>query len=165
MHLTAIPLMAITAENIAPYGRLLGKPASEPTLSRGDIDYYHHVADSNDFTDHPVTSYLISYPRPAVLEKIERHRQTEETFIPLTGESVMVLGKPGALKENELVAIHLDGSCGIQLHRDTWHFAPYALNDKATYLLLSGKESGPDIEVVDVNKREISQPAVTEAIS
>lgn len=164
MHATTIPLMEITAENIAPYGRLLGKPVSDPTLARGDIDYYHHVADSNDFTSHPVTSYLISYPRPALLEKIERHRHTEETFIPLTGESVMVLGKPGVLNEAELVAIHLDGSCGIQLHRDTWHFAPYALHDKATYLLLSGKDSGPDIEVLEVNKREIEHPVSKEAM-
>ncbi|XXD09995.1 ureidoglycolate lyase [Klebsiella sp. R445] len=165
MYLNTIPLIEITAENIAPYGHLLGKPTSTPTLARGDIDYYHHVADSNDFTDHPVTSYLVSYPRPLVLEKIERHRQTEETFIPLTGESVMVLGKPGALREDELVAIHLDGSCGIQLHRDTWHFAPYALHGQATYLLLSGKDSGPDIDVLDVCKREIEQPASKEAVA
>lgn len=158
MYPTQIPLIQVNAQSIAPYGKLLGLPHRAPTLARGDIDYYHHVADSNDFTDHPVTSYLISYPRTALLEKIERHRRTEETFIPLTGESVMVLGKPGTLNEEELVAIHLDGSFGIQLYRDTWHFAPFALGNAATYLLLSGKDSGPDIEIIEVTARDITLP-------
>lgn len=153
-----IPLIKVSPESIAPYGILLGQPERQPTLSRGDIDYYHHISDSTDFTDHPVTSYLISYPRTLLLEKIERHRQTEESFIPLTGTSVMVLGKPGELKEEDLVAIYLDGSFGIQLHRDTWHYAPFAIDDKATYLLLSGKNSGPDIEIKTVTTREIAHP-------
>lgn len=158
MKQATIPIIKISPESIAPYGRLLGQPEIEPTLSRGDIDYYHHVADSTDFTQHPVTSYLISHPRNLLLEKIERHRQTEESFIPLTGTSVMVLGKPGELKEEQLVAIYLDGSFGIQLHRDTWHYAPFALDDKATYLLLSGKDSGPDIDIRTVATREIMRP-------
>lgn len=158
MYPTQIPLIQVNAQNIAPFGKLLGLPHSAPTLARGDIDYYHHVSDSNDFTDHPVTSYLISYPRTALLEKIERHRHTEETFIPLTGESVMVLGKPGTLNDEELVAIHLDGSFGIQLYRDTWHFAPFALGNPATFLLLSGKDSGPDIEILEVTARDITLP-------
>lgn len=153
-----IPLIEVNEKNLAPYGKLLYQPNRAPSLSRGDIDYYHHVTSSNDFTDHPVTSYLISYYRKSLLEKIERHRHTEETFIPLVGDSVMVLGKPGVLNEDEFVAIHLDGSFGIQLHRDTWHFAPFSLTEKATYLLLSGKDSGPDIEVFDVVPRNIEIP-------
>lgn len=155
---TKIPLIEVNDKSISPYGILLCKPNRKPNLSRGDIDYYHHIASSNDFTEHPVTSYLISYRREPFLEKIERHRHTEETFIPLTGKSVMVLGKPGILDESEFVAIHLDGSFGIQLYRDTWHFAPFALTEKSTYLLLSGKDSGPDIEVVDVAGRGVTIP-------
>jgi ureidoglycolate lyase len=158
MNQSVIPLIEVSPESIAPYGRLLGQPEKKPTLSRGDIDYYHHVADSKDFTLHPVTSYLISYPRALILERIERHRQTEESFIPLTGTSVMVLGKPGELIEKDLVAIYLDGSFGIQLHRDTWHYAPFATDNKATYLLLSGKDSGPDIDIRTVTAREIMRP-------
>ncbi len=160
--MNTIPLIEATAENLAPYGKLLGLPDRQPTLARGDIDYYHHIADSGDFTDHPVTSYLISYPRPPRLEFIERHRQTEETFIPLTGRSVMVLGTPGPLNTASLVAIYLDGSFGIQLRRDTWHFAPFALGSEATYLLLSGKDSGPDIEVLPVDSRDIAVPQCQE---
>ena len=160
--MSTVPLIEATAENLAPYGKLLGLPNRQPTLARGDIDYYHHIADSGDFTTHPVTSYLISYPRPPRLELIERHRQTEETFIPLTGHSVMVLGRPGPLNTDQLVAIHLDGSFGIQLRRDTWHFAPFALDCEATYLLLSGKDSGPDIEVLPVRARDIALPDTAE---
>lgn len=162
MNPRPIPLIEVNAESISPYGKLLALPDGQPTIARGDIDYYHHIADSNDFTAHPVTSYLISHPRALLLEKIERHRQTEETFIPLNGSSVMVLGKPGPLEEIELVAIHLDGSFGIQLYRDTWHYAPFAIDDRATYLLLSGKDSGPDIEIRDVTARPIAQPHAEE---
>ncbi len=153
-----IPLIKPTAENLAPYARLVGKPLSAPTLARGDIDYYHHVADAQDFTSHPVSSYLITYPRPFLLEKIERHRHTEEAFIPLEGESVIVLGAPGEFDPAALCAVHLDGSFGLILYRDTWHFAPFAQQKPATFMLLSGKDSGPDIEVLDIESRPIATP-------
>lgn len=153
-----IPLIKATEENIKPYGKFVGKSNREPTLARGDIDYYHQICNANDFTNKPVASYLICYPREFIFKQIERHRKTEEAFIPLMGESVIVMGKPGELNTDNLVAVHFDGSCGIIFYRDTWHFAPYALTKTATFMLLSGEDSGPDIEVVDIEPMIISTP-------
>lgn len=160
--LHTIPLIEPTAENLAPFARWVGQPTTSPTLARGDIDCHHNICDANDFNEHPVASYLICYPRPLLMEQIERHRLMEEAFIPLKGDSVMVLGAPGELDPQKLVAVHMDGSFGLILYRDTWHFAPFALGQPATYMLLSGKDSGPDIEVVDLGPYPISQPEYQE---
>ncbi len=153
-----IPLIKATPEMIKPYGKFLGKPDTKPTLVRDDIDYYHNIALSGNFTENPVTSYLICKKHGLTLKQVERHRQTEESFIPLEGRSLMILGKKGELKEDELVAVYMDGSWGIQLYKDTWHFAPFPIDDIATFLLLSGRDSGPDIEVLDVTQRQMPLP-------
>lgn len=78
--------------------------------------------------------------------------QTEEAVIPLTGESVIVLGPVGEFDINKLVAVHLDGSFGIIMRRNAWHFAPFPLDgENATYMLLSGRHTPDDIEVLDID--------------
>lgn len=156
-----IPLIKATPDNLQPYGKFIGKPQRPPTLARGDIDYYHDLHDANDFTNQPVASYLVCHNKGFILTQIERHRHTEEAFIPLSGESIMVMGKVGQLNVDELVAVHFDGSFGIIFYKDTWHFAPFAITETATFMLLSGKDSGPDIEVIDVEPMRITTPQQT----
>lgn len=153
-----IPLIKATEENIKPYGKFIGLPQCLPSLARGDIDYYHNICNADDFTQKPVVSYLICHKREFILTQIERHRQTEEAFIPLSGESVIVMAKAGELDTDQLVAVYLDGSSGIIFYRDTWHFAPFAITDTATFMLLSGEDSGPDIEVIDIKPLVITAP-------
>ncbi|WP_196592774.1 ureidoglycolate lyase [Pectinatus sottacetonis] len=153
-----IPLIKAVPETIEAYGKFLGKPDRKPTLERGDIDYYHNIAPSGDFTKYPVSSFLICHKHDFILKRVERHKFTEETFIPLEGHSLMILGKKGELKEENLVAVYMDGSWGIQLYRGTWHFAPFPLDPLATFILLSGRDSGPDIEVCDVKQRKMPLP-------
>lgn len=148
-----IPIIEATAENLAPYAKLIGLPTnSTPSVERSDITYFHNVCDANDFTDRPVASFLKAKPHAFTLSHIERHMQTEEAVIPLTGESMIVLGPVGEFDINKLVAIHLDGSFGIIMRRNAWHFAPFPLHGKeATYLLLSGRHTPDDIEVLKIN--------------
>jgi ureidoglycolate lyase len=147
-----IPMIAATPENLAPYAKYIGLPTSRtPSVDRHDITYFHDICDTSDFTDNPVASFLKAKPHEFKLSNIERHMQTEEAVIPLTGESVMILGPAGEFDANKLVAIHLDGSYGIIMNRNTWHFAPFPLNnDNATYMLLSGRHTPKDIEVLDI---------------
>lgn len=148
-----IPLIEATAESLAPYAKLIGLPAnSSPSVDRTDITYFHDICDANDFTNIPVASFLKAKPHPFVLSNIERHMQTEEAVIPLTGESVIVLGPVGEFDINKLVAVHLDGSFGIIMRRNAWHFAPFPLDEEnATYMLLSGRHTPDDIEVLDID--------------
>ncbi|MEX0563319.1 ureidoglycolate lyase [Raoultella ornithinolytica] len=148
-----VPLIAATAENLAPYAKYVGLPANRtPSVDRTDITYFHDVGDANDFTDTPVASFLKAKPHPFTLSNIERHMQTEEAVIPLTGESVMILGPAGEFDINKLVAIHLDGSFAIIMRRNVWHFAPFPLHgEDATYMLLSGRHTPDDIEVLKID--------------
>lgn len=148
-----IPLIEATAENLAPYAKFIGLPANRtPSVDRTDITYYHDVCEANDFTEIPVASFLKAIPHPFTLANIERHMQTEEAVIPLTGESVIILGPVGEFDSNKLVAVHLDGSFGIIMRRNAWHFAPFPLHgEDATYMLLSGRHTPDDIEVLDID--------------
>ncbi len=148
-----IPLIEATAESLAPYAKLIGLPANRsPSVDCTDITYFHDICDANDFTNIPVASFLKAKPHPFVLSNIERHMQTEEAVIPLTGESVIVLGPVGEFDINKLVAVHLDGSFGIIMRRNAWHFAPFPLDEEnATYMLLSGRHTPDDIEVLDID--------------
>lgn len=148
-----IPMIEATAENLAPYAKLIGLPSGRtPSVDRTDITYFHDICDANDFTHSPVASFLMAKPHSFVLSNIERHMQTEEAVIPLTGESVIVLGPVGEFDINKLVAIHLDGSYGIVMRRNAWHFAPFPLHgENATYILLSGRHTPDDIEVLDID--------------
>lgn len=148
-----IPLIEATAENLAPYAKFIGLPANRtPSVDRTDITYYHDVCEANDFTEIPVASFLKAKPHPFTLANIERHMQTEEAVIPLTGESVIILGPVGEFDSNKLVAVHLDGSFGIIMRRNAWHFAPFPLHgEDATYMLLSGRYTPDDIEVLDID--------------
>lgn len=152
-----IPFIDISQKNLAPYAKLIGLPSNQnPSVERYDITYFHDVCDVNDFTEHPVASFLKAKPHDFILSNIERHMQTEEAVIPLTGESVMILGPAGEFDINKLVAIHLDGTFGIIMYRNTWHFAPFPLHKKeATFMLLSGRETPEDIEVLDIETIQV----------
>lgn len=147
-----IPLIVASPENLAPFAKYIGFPRNKtPSVERSDITYFHDICDTDDFTNHPVASYLIAKPHDFSLANIERHMETEEAVIPLCGESIMVLGPAGEFDINKLIAIHLDGSFGIIMHRNTWHFAPFPLNGyQATFMLLSGRHTPNDIEVLDI---------------
>lgn len=156
-----IPLIAATPESLAPYAKFIGLPADRtPSVDRTDITYFHDVCDADDFTQMPVASFLQAKPHPFTLSHIERHRQTEEAVIPLTGESVIVLGPVGEFDSTKLVAVHLDGSFAIVMRRNAWHFAPFPLHDEnATYMLLSGRHTPDDIEVLEIDTLRV--PGVT----
>ncbi|WP_044172293.1 ureidoglycolate lyase [Phytobacter massiliensis] len=155
-----IPLIKATAENLAPYAKFIGFPTGRtPSVDRVDITYFHDVCDTDDFTDKPVASFLLAKPHNFTLCNIERHMQTEEAVIPLTGESVIILGPVGEFDINKLVAVHLDGSFGIVMRRNAWHFAPFPLHGKdATYMLLSGRHTPDDIEVLDIETVSVPTP-------
>lgn len=157
-----IPLIDVTAENLAPYAKLIGLPTNRsPSVDRTDITYFHDVCDADDFTAIPVASFLRAKPHSFTLSNIERHMQTEEAVIPLTGESVIVLGPVGQFDISKLVAIHLDGSFGIIMRRNAWHFAPFPLHgEDATYMLLSGRHTPDDIEVLEIDTVKV--PKVNE---
>lgn len=155
--MASIKVEPLTPQAFEPYGRVLTKP-NTPTEApeRADLDVWIGISDLMGLEEQtPVIAYLECTRHNLPLNKIERHNTTAEAFIPLEGESVIVVAPlsdpndPNAQPdESQLKAFLLDGSMGIFLPKGAWHWAPFPVGDKATFLLLFNKDI--DIEIRDM---------------
>lgn len=158
---TTLPAAPLDAAAFAPFGSVLGLPAGEPTLARGDITFWHATGDLAGLAGSGVTGHLIAHRREARLTRIERHVRTPEVFLALTGRSLFVVGAPGDADPAGLRAFVLEAGQGVLLHPGTWHWAPYPLTETATFLLVLRAETPEhDIETFDIPPRHLEASPV-----
>ncbi|MDX2265262.1 MAG: ureidoglycolate lyase [Hyphomicrobiales bacterium] len=134
----------ITAENFAPFGRVLtaaGRPRL-PVNTYGDkFDLYREGFES----DQPIEWFIVKgvYRGLGALF-VERHMQLTQTFIPVGGRPFFtIVARPGAREENgfpaldELRAFFVPGDVAFQLHRGAWHENPLPTEKGASLLVTS----------------------------
>ena len=67
---------------------------------------------------------------------IERHSNTSEALIPIKGQSIILVGLPekegtgDVVQKDSLKAFYIDGSKGINLKPDIWHWIPFPLESE-----------------------------------
>jgi ureidoglycolate hydrolase len=132
-----LPIIPITAEAFAPYGRLF--------RAEGSRDFGRDGYDGWIFpfrAEGAVRLQLVRYhPRARQVLLIERHRHVTETRQPVAGPAaVLVVGAPSEIppRAEDMVAFDL-GNNGIMLHPGTWHsIDAYPVTDSPSdYLFLS----------------------------
>ena len=140
-----IRVESLSAGALAEFGRILGEPSTvDPNIRDQVSDVWLGLSDLMGIGSVPgrQITYLKIHTRPAKYEKIEKHETSAEAFIPLEGESVLLLvpadaidseGRPDMARAR---AFLMDGSKGVLLRRGTWHAVPYNLSEVATYLVL-----------------------------
>jgi ureidoglycolate lyase len=146
----------LTPEAFAPFGRMIAMP-DRPTEAPGrlDLDVWFHVSDLMGLEgQQPSITFLTVKRHAAPVTQIERHCRTAEFFIPLEGQSVMLVAPasnpddPDAVPdESGLRAFLLDGSAAVALPRGGWHWAPYPVGDRATFLLIFDRDILNDIQI------------------
>lgn len=156
-----IKVEALTEDSFRAYGKVLGRPDENlPDITDAISNVWLGVSGLMDIGHRGGQSvtYLEIHSRPERYDTIERHLTSAEAFIPLRGESVLVVGPAG--EENpsadSLRAFYLDGSCGVLFPRGTWHAVPYALSDAVTFLVLVDDVS---IRNGDIDKRTVEDMA------
>ena len=133
MQLTLEPL---TAEAFAPFGRIIGPPAS------GAETMLHALLDPSDLAAaEPCVRLATHAPTdlPFSAPKMERHEHTEQLFLPV-GEARLVIaaslpmadGSPDLSTLRGFVATSPLGFC---YSRDIWHL-PITVLDRPTRLLM-----------------------------
>ena len=146
-----LTVQPLTPESFAPFGTLLTQPSVPPKLTRGDITYWHATADLSGLGGSGVTGHLIAHRRELLLNCIERHNHTPETFIAVAGHSLFVAGPPGDADPARLRVFELRAGQAVLLQQGTWHWAPYPLTETATFLLLLRAETADhDVEMLDI---------------
>lgn len=156
-----LPASPLSAAAFAPFGTVLGRPAGEPTLERGDITFWHATGDLAGLEGSGVTGHLIAHRREPLLSQIERHVRTPEVFLALNGRSLFVVGMPGEADPDTLRAFVIEPGEGVLLHPGTWHWAPFPLTPTATFLLvLRAQTPEHDIETLDIPPRRLEASPV-----
>lgn len=142
----------LNSETVQRFGEVIEKPAGNPSVAvEGVQRYWHNVNSLEELGEEGVTGYLEAPRRKFKLAKMERHKNTQEAFIPLKGVSVFMLAPPGEKPDpSEMTPFLMDGSKGILLDEGVWHWVPFPLTEKATFALLLKKETvDEDIEIVE----------------
>jgi ureidoglycolate lyase len=160
----ALPLLPATAEQLMPFGQILGSAAGVPPTPvdfyRGQVRMSHPVA---FHCEHPVELTLATLSlRPPEVRYMERHFQHTQTFIPLGGKPfVAVMAPPcdGDLPDLEAVrAFRFDGSAGFALHLGTWHEFPFAIEEESEMVVILSTQTGYDLHAKDAVTQEASGP-------
>ena len=164
----------VTAEAIAPFGAILGRPATE---TRKESAYYGPaiaVSRPVDFACEGQVDLSLATlrRRPGRVRYLERHFQHTQTFIPLGGKPfVVVLAPPTEGDMPNLAqarAFRIDGAQGLALHVGVWHEFPFPFEDDTDIVVVlssrttldltskdptTGEAIGPDLDKKDIAAR------------
>ena len=114
----------ITAENFAPYGRLV-------TVERGGLS----------LQEGHFTARLMTVERvPPRLNRINRHLDHTQLFIPLGGAPFAVFVAPpdepaAGFDPRKIAAFTTDGQTAVIFHVGTWHIEPRSLRGDTCQLV------------------------------
>ena len=162
-----VTIEKLTAAVFAEFGAVLGEPADGgPDVTTPVCDCWMGVSDLQGIgsvSGRQIT-YLKIHTRPKVFDQMEKHETSAEAFIPLDGQSVLLVvpadamddqGRPDTTRAR---AFMMDGSQGILMKPGTWHAVPYPLTDLATYLVLVDDAIIPknDLHVTAIEPIEIA---------
>ncbi|MGB9857408.1 MAG: ureidoglycolate lyase [Dictyoglomaceae bacterium] len=151
-----------TPENFKKFGTLIVPPFKNPPAVSSEIfNYYHDVADISSLGNEGCVGYLEikrDFSREFVLEKMERHKNTLEAFIPISGVGIFCLAPATPNKSSpdldSIEAFWVDGTASFFLNEGVWHWLPYPITSDIRFILLLKKPTvEKDIEIVDLSEK------------
>jgi ureidoglycolate lyase len=142
-----IALKPLDAKAFAPFGQVISRPAQV-----GDRASYE--AGLSSHRPQATIRFWVNYVRPTtpplVATKLERHRYSSQTFLPLAvSRYVVVVASSlasGAPDVDTIVGFVAEGTQGITYAADIWHHPICALDELASFAVLMWKDDSPDDE-------------------
>jgi ureidoglycolate lyase len=137
-----IKVEILTQDAFQSFGRVLGEPEDiSPTLSDAVSNVWLGFSDLMGIGEKPgqQATFLKIHTRPGLYDKMEKHESSAEVFIPLQGQSILLVAPRKEVDRpvmDQARAFLMDGSKGVLMHAGTWHAVPYTLTDVSTYLVL-----------------------------
>ena len=157
-----IEARAISRAAFAPYGLLIDSGARKPeTINAGTTRRHPELAslDLRAPDRDPVLGIYVAKARrfPLRLERLERHRQAAQAFLPLGTHRFIVVVAAGAEAPDwrGIEAFITSPGQGVCLNRDCWHHGLIALGDGDRFAVLEGGNYRSDTE-------EVTAPEVIE---
>ncbi len=142
-----IALKPLDAASFAPFGQVISRPARV-----GDRASYEAGLSSR----RPRATIRLWVNRvrpttpPLVATKLERHRYSSQTFLPLSVSRYIVITAPslasGAPDADGIVGFIAEGTQGITYAADVWHHPICALDESASFTVLMWQDDSPGDE-------------------
>ncbi len=142
-----IALKPLDAASFAPFGQVISRPARV-----GDRASYEAGLSSR----RPRATIRLWVNRvrpttpPLVAMKLERHRYSSQTFLPLSVSRYIVITAPslasGAPDVDGIVGFVAEGTQGITYAADVWHHPICALDESASFTVLMWQDDSPGDE-------------------
>ena len=154
----SLKVQRLTPEAIEPYGWVIGeKPvAGDPALFATESVKFRTAHDFDPGTGGVAEMVWANYgPAPLVVNALESHRLTEQSFTPLGGSFPLIHVVAPPPKDpmatnivpdmSRAAAFLIDGSKGVCLRRGTWH-AHFSLGGWANFLMMTRRSTTVEIE-------------------
>ena len=141
-------LAEISPADFGSYGQIMGLEHQAPLENFPHLSYWTKNVDAGPDNEKIDLGLLLCKKTGEEITKMERHKLTSESFVPLTGQALFVMAPADNSKEMpDLTGIRaylLDGTLGVALDKGTWHWPPIPLTDTAKFVLLrKGRLSDP----------------------
>lgn len=134
----ALRVRPLTAATMAPYGTVIERADEGSALINGDSARRHEAVAALDLQRDAGRAVLAVYDArarvfPFEARGLERHRLSDQVFLPLGGarRAVLLLAPAGLHHPcgTDCVALLSDGQQGVRIAAGTWHHALLALDD------------------------------------
>lgn len=151
--LKVVPLSEVTDEEFAPFGQIMGRVRGTAKEDPSFL-YWTKNVDLGDDAE-LVDCGLFQVDNTArKVRFLERHLNITESFIPVEGEGIFILGPPDNSTSKpdvtKLKAFYFNGKLGISLHKGTWHWPPIPMEEFIRLILVRKGKIGELKEVVDL---------------
>lgn len=148
-------------KTFAPYGEIIGPQKVKADLENDDIGFYPGISYIELTKQGGMFSWLeVKKPREFICENLERHLNCSESMIPFGGCSICVVALSEDMKDpkssvdvDSIKAFFMDGSLAVNLKKGAWHWIPYPISEKASFIVVFEKETHKkDLEIIDLKK-------------
>lgn len=135
----------------APFGEVITSPDTLPNIDASRaLDNRRDGASTTLYT-----TIVAPVTLPLVLTKMERHRFSSQTFLPLDASRYLVCvaphGSNGQPDPDALLAFLVPAGTGITYRADVWHHPMTALDREARFAVLMWRDgSADDEEFIDL---------------
>lgn len=132
----------------APFGEVITSPDTLPNIDASRaLDNRRDGASTTLYT-----TIVAPVTLPLTLTRMERHRFSSQTFLPLDASRYLVCVAPhGQSDPDALLAFLVPAGTGITYRADVWHHPMTALDREARFAVLMWRDgSADDEEFIDL---------------
>lgn len=127
----------LNEKSFREYGQILSEKAGEPMADDDIISYWGKVANIK-FDKNISTGVLFGHKRLMATKNLERHIETPEVLVALSGDAVICVAVPSKQEDepDKIKAFYIKQGDAISLYRGIWHWTPFPVDSEQCKFLV-----------------------------